>query len=339
MATRKTPPHPIRIVGRQVRTTTAPAFGKIPTFSNRLPTRKPRLSSLAAASHARAREVLACAEERAMCDTSDVHAPLAASAAAQIRSRVVPHTTSHVVIDIHSATPNALAPSPPHPAGPPSTRTHKQIHRTVSICPISPSSGATPPAFPSVAPPAVQRPPTDLCAVLSVPSGLSLALLPRSASIEEVAVTEASSRAATDHRPAHTAVPTHSMAFTSSLSLAPPPSADYHAAQQLAALPPYPRRHAQQPAGETPAQRLKRLYLCPWEGTSPRSARKVAATVTGSGEQRLALDGSAGSAGPARRTKRWILGGAAALVALILVVDLVVLNVRVLTLRDAYYDE
>ncbi|BGP48651.1 hypothetical protein JCM10450v2_004527 [Rhodotorula kratochvilovae] len=320
MAARKTPPHPIRVAGRQTRTSTAPAFGKIPTFSHRLPARKPRSSSLAARALGQEEEDLE------LSDASDVDAQLEAVAAAQ-----------------------------PRHADPSSLRTLKQSRRTASIYSVTSSDGAVPPPIAPHAPAqAPQRPPVYLRPDLSGHSGLSLAQLPPSAGSSVEALvgsgstsSRASSRAATEDAPrAHIAVAMYPTPSTSSLSLAPPPSADYPshllplARAPSHALPPY--QHAPQQR-ETPAQRLRRLYLCPWEGSSPRSARATsaaAAAATHEGEKALSLDCRVeDGADAARRRKRLILRGAAALVVLLLLVDLVVLNVRVFSMRDAYYDE
>ncbi|BGP16677.1 hypothetical protein JCM10213_000406 [Rhodosporidiobolus nylandii] len=119
---------------------------------------------------------------------------------------------------------------------------------------------------------------------------------------------------------------------------------------------------------ETEADKLKRLYLCPWEGTSPRpatsstAAAAVAPARSRSLRARLGVGASLPSSqqrahdpekgnypsyeqvervpSPAeRRRKRLLPNLAFLLLAVAVLADLIVLNVRVFAGRDAYLSE
>ncbi|GAA5902604.1 hypothetical protein JCM6882_009330 [Rhodosporidiobolus microsporus] len=117
---------------------------------------------------------------------------------------------------------------------------------------------------------------------------------------------------------------------------------------------------------ETEADRLKRLYLCPWEGTSPKPA---AGEVARSRSRRSRVMGVGASLGvtsrdpekggweekdveaaqeeegqkvPSRaeqKRKRLLVNLALVFLAALVFADLIVLNVRVFTGRDAYLSE
>ncbi|TNY23582.1 hypothetical protein DMC30DRAFT_11385 [Rhodotorula diobovata] len=370
MANRKCPPHPIRVAGRQARTTTAPAFGKVPTFSHRLPPpRKPRTSSLPpSATDKQAYEM----SDEELSDSSDVDGRLEAIAAAQVSSRAVARLrarpTPLVAVDVHPATPTPKAPAAVEPAAdqapirladPSTLRTLKQSRRTASIYSVS-SSGAV--VGMGVSAQGQQRHQVYLRPDLSGHSGLSLDQVSRTATCdaltEDLAVVSATAHQPVDVVPDAVVVQMHHLA--SSSSLGPPPSCDYpsassaHPAPPLIplhtttsyALPPsYPSvavpRTAQR--RETPSERLKRLYLCPWEAISPRSARRAPVNSPVVGEKTLPLDkvvvGAREDAAGLSPTSRRLVVAAGVILTVVLLVDLVVLNIRVFSMRDAYYDE
>ncbi|GAA5843614.1 hypothetical protein JCM9279_000808 [Rhodotorula babjevae] len=368
MATRKAPPRPIRVSGRQARTTTSPAFGQIPTFSHRLPTRK-RTSTRPAASTTHDGDESAVED-----DVSDDDAELEAIAAAQVSQRAMARLRARpaaAVVDVQPPTPDvaqvcaaspalsALAPTAqPRPAGPSSLASLKQTRRTASVYSASSSIGVVGMA-PSVQ--GQQRQPVYLRPDLSGCSGLSLDQLSRTATCEAL-VDEVTSDAAAPRRvrqaaPASVLVQMHQLASTSSLALGPPPSSDFPSHAHLASLPLHSSTHTLPPSypsvavpraaaerRETPAERLKRLYLCPWEALSPRSARRQALASPAYSEKAGPLDSSVVVAQrPAAegfsRTKRRLVVAGAVILAVVLLVDLVILNIRIFSIRDAYYDE
>ena len=370
MSIRKAPPQPIRVSGRQARTTTAPAFGRIPTFSHRLPaSQHPSTSTPSFVARERGDDP---GEDQS--GASDDDDELGAIAAAQVSQRAMVRLRARpaaAVVDIQPPTPDVLParaaaaapgavgpPARPRPAGPSSLSSLKQTRRTASVYSASSSAGVV-----GMAPSGEgqQRQQVYLRPDLSGCSGLSLDQLSRTATCEAL-VDRPSSDDAAPRRvgkaaSASVVVQMHQLASTSSLALAPPPTADYPSQPHLSSLPLHASSNALPPSypsvavpraaaerRETPAERLKRLYLCPWEALSPRSARRQALASPAYSEKPGALDSGnvvaqRSAADGFSRTKRRVLVAGAVILAAVLLVDLVVLNIRIFSIRDAYYDE
>lgn len=104
-------------------------------------------------------------------------------------------------------------------------------------------------------------------------------------------------------------------------------------------LPVYSRRVVDPAARETEADRLKRLCLCPWERTSPRTFLKFReeakrATVVASEKNGVAtapLDADAMALRSDSRRRKFIVG-VAILLVLMLFADLLLLNIALLPL-------
>ncbi|GAA5945157.1 hypothetical protein JCM3775_004874 [Rhodotorula graminis] len=371
MTARKAPPQPIHVSGRQARTTTSPAFGRIPTFSHRLPARK-RMSTTTAGPVVSYERDEGSDEEQS--DASGVDSELEAIAAAQVSQRAMARLRTRpvaAVVDIQPPTPDvepvglaaaargvAAPVARPHLAGSSSLVSLKQSRRTASIYSASSSVGVVGMAS-SVH--GQQRQPVYLRPDLSGHSGLSLDQLSHTAACEALvdgpAREEAAPRRAPKTASASVVVQMHQLASTSSLALAPPPSSDYPSQPHLSSLPFHSSKPSLPPSypsvavpraaaerRETPAERLKRLYLCPWEALSPRSARRLALASPAYSEKAGPLDAGAvvaqrSAADGFSRTKRRLVVAGAVILAVVLLVDLVVLNIRIFSMRDAYYDE
>ncbi|GAA5896837.1 hypothetical protein JCM8208_007104 [Rhodotorula glutinis] len=367
MTTRKAPPQPIRVSGRQARTTTSPAFGRIPTFSHRLP--RKRVSTTCTATMPMHERDEGSDDEQS--DASDVDGELEAIAAAQVSQRAMARLRTRppaAVVDIQPPTPDvehvvlaAAAPgvvapvARPRLAGPSSLASLKQSRRTASIYSASSSVGVVGMA------PSVHGQPRQqvyLRPDLSGHSGLSLDQLSREATCEALVDGLMSDDTARRRgAEASVVVQMHQLPSTSSLALGPPPSSDSPPQSHLFSLPLHSSTHTLPPSypsvaipraavepRETPAERLKRLYLCPWEALSPRSARRQALASPAYSEKAGPLDTGAvvaqrSAADGFSRTKRRFVVAGAVILAVVLLVDLAVLNIRTFSMRDAYYDE
>lgn len=210
-------------------------------------------------------------------------------------------------------------------------------------------------------------------------SGLSIALLPATVSLEDLtilsAATNMSSSEAVENQPRRP-YSTHSSTYTAPFAPLPAASTSHlplssHAApparqhSQSDFIPHHPPAPAYEPAAIgasrfreilssapalTEADKYKRLYLCPWEekGTSARSLR--ARLVGGGGEEatRWERDPEKGgreerveqsATAAQRRRKKLIFSIALLLLAIAIFADLIALNVRVFAGRDAYLNE
>ncbi|BGP02439.1 hypothetical protein JCM10021v2_006154 [Rhodotorula toruloides] len=287
-----------------------------------------------------------------------------------------------VAVDIQPPTPEAIEPPIQRRSAEAAAalRALRQSRRTASVYSSSSSNGTLEIATTQVG----RQGGVYLRPDLSGKSNLTLDQLPRTVSLENLGIREAgrsdneeetlasSTAAAEDvnhrsssliHAAPSTDLPTRTSSLSRSSSLIPlagqniPPPRYQSRPTPPSSLPPRPS-HPSPPSSrprlnETEAERFKRLYLCPWEGSSPKSLlRRSGREDIAKSTQEKDVDHEKGlpfhvarevEHQDTRRTtqqrKRLALKIGLGLLVLALFVDLIALNVRVWSLRDAYYDE
>ncbi|GAA6003732.1 uncharacterized protein JCM10292_000708 [Rhodotorula paludigena] len=403
MSDRRTPPRPIHITSRQGRTVGPSAFG-ISTFSQRAP--RPRTSSLPKEASTL---TSASTDRHARLASLKGDSQLAAVEPSLGRPDTTRETA--VAVDVHPPTPQDVlhdevaAKARPDVAD--TVRTLKQTRRTASIYSVSSSVGVV--LAKNGRKDGVSS--IYLRPDLSSASGLSLDQVPRSVSLEDLRaggpaassasqIAEAGTRTAlqpsllsrsdseevsshsTVSLPHHGTSLSHSSSFlhlnaAQSVVDQPPRHARPPAPPAHAPPPSYASHRAVQPSSrtlrtETESERLKRLYLCPWEGAAPLDRHGASSNGSRTSSTEVALagvrpraylvggevdlekgayihdeqalsrtgngDGRVRSTALQKRKKALVTVGLALLVLLV-VADLIVLNVRVFSLSDAYYDD
>lgn len=368
MSPRRPPPQPIRILRRQGRTDMSTSLASIPTFSRRIP--KGQLQAARSSSSSSSES------------TVDLRAVTAAQVGATPEASRPVTSRAHIAlaVDVQPPTPETVDSQPQRRSAEAAAalRALKQSRRTASVYSSSSSNGTLEIATTQVG----QQGSLYLRPDLSGRSNLTLDQLPRNVSLEDLVVYHAgevgngeetlvSSTVAAEDVDHHsepfiqakpsTSVPTRTSSLSRSSSLVP--IAPQHIAPPLyqsrptppSSLPPRPS-HPSPPEtrsqpNETEAERFKRLYLCPWEGSSPKSSlrrggREAAVQVREEQDPEKGLPFHIGrdvgidkTRSRSRRRKRLALRIGLGLLVVALFVDLIALNVRVWSLRDAYYDE
>ncbi|BGP08532.1 hypothetical protein OF846_002874 [Rhodotorula toruloides] len=365
MSPRRPPPQPIRIPRRQGRTNVSTNHAAIPTFTRRLPKQIPQAPGESSAS----------APPDSPVDLRVVPAQYESRPASTNR-------LAEIAVDIQPPTPEAVErPSQRRSAeAAAALRALKQSHRTASVYSSSSSNGTLEIATTQVG----RQGGVYLRPDLSGKSNLTLDQLPRTVSLEDLVIHEvgksdneedtlASSTVAAEdvnHRPislTHAApstdLPTRTSSLSRSSSLVPlagqniPPPRYQSRPTPPSSLPPRASHpsppSSRPPRSETEAERFKRLYLCPWEGSSPKALLRRSGREDAPGsmqEKEVANEKGLpfhvgcdiqhqGTRRTKQERKRLALKIGLGLLVLALFVDLIALNVRVWSLRDAYYDE
>ncbi|KAK4704739.1 hypothetical protein P7C70_g1469, partial [Phenoliferia sp. Uapishka_3] len=120
-----------------------------------------------------------------------------------------------------------------------------------------------------------------------------------------------------------------------------PPQAQSQARRRSSGgeLPSYTRRpsvadHVSRGHAEIEADRLKRLYLCPWERLSPRTFRKLKAQEGGIVEEKQEVKSREVEEREREKAKKKVVVVGVAVLVLLLLADLLVLNIRLFSRED-----